>query len=244
MTEVCRTGQYATQSAYSLVHPSFAPRFCQHRQMPTGVDADVPAQGITVTGSGRAAAVPDVFVLAVGAEASSDRAVEATDRAGAALERIRQAALAHGVRADRLTTKNLVLRQGYDREGQPRGLVCELGLAVRSDDVARAADLVAACVEAGGDEARLQSASFEHSDPTALLVEARESAFADALARASQLAALAGRALGPVQRIIEGEPAWVPLRRDKAAITLASMPQMDAGTSDVSVTVTVTWIWA
>ena len=201
------------------------------------------APGITVTGSGRTADVPDVFVLAVGAEASSDRAAEATRQAGSALERIRAAALAHGVPADQLSTQDLVLRQGYDREGQPRGLVCELGLAIRSGDVARAGDLVAACIDAGGDEARLRSASFEHSDPTALLVSARASAFADALARASQLAALAGRELGPVQRIVEGEPAWVPLRRDKAAVTLASMP-LDAGTSDVSVTVTVTWLWA
>jgi len=200
--------------------------------------------GITVTGSGRAAAVPDVFVLAVGAEASSDRGAEATGRAGVALQRIRAAALAHGVGADRLATRNLVLRQGYDREGQPRGLVCELGLTIRSDDVARAAELVAACVEAGGDEARLQSASFEHSDPSGLLVSAREAAFADARARASQLATLADRDLGPVQRIIEGEPAWVPLRRDKMTAAMAAMPPMDAGTSDVSVAVTVSWLWA
>jgi uncharacterized protein YggE len=215
--------------------------------MPNGTDVDGRSpgisSGITVTGSGRAAAVPDVFVLVVGAEASSDRAAEATGRAGAALERIRSAALAHGVPADQLTTQNLVLRQGYDREGQPRGLVCELGLAVRSGEVARAGELVAACVEAGGDEARLQNASFEHSDPSALLVSARDSAFADARARASQLAGLAGRRLGPVERIVEGEPAWVPLHRSKA-VALSSMPPMDAGTADVSVTVTVTWLWA
>lgn len=209
--------------------------------MPNGTDVDGRGPGITVTGSGRAADVPDVLVLAVGAEASDDRAADATGRAGAALERIRAAALAQGVAADQLTTQNVVLRQGYDREGQPRGLVCELGLAIRSGDVARAGELVAACLEAGGDEARLQSVSFEHSDPTALLVSARDSAFADAQARASQLAALAGRDLGPVQRIIEGEPAWVPLGRGKVA-ALASMP-LDAGTSDVAVTVTVTWLW-
>jgi uncharacterized protein YggE len=208
------------------------------------LDADGPTPGITVTGSGRAADVPDVFVLAVGAEASSDRAADATGRAGAALERIRQAALAHGVPPDHLRTQNVVLRQGYDREGQPRGLVCELGLAVRSDELAEAADLVTACVEAGGEEARLQSVSFEHSDPTALLVSARRSAFEDALARASQLAALADRHLGPVQRIVEGEPAWVPLHRGKVMTLADAMPPMDAGTSDVSVTVTVTWSWA
>jgi uncharacterized protein len=208
-----------------------------------GSDADTQLQGITVTGSGRAADVPDIFVLLVGAEATSDRAVEAMERAGSALERIREAALAHGVRPEQLTMQNLVLRQGYDREGQPRGLVCELALAVRSAEIRRAGELVSACVEAGGDQARLLSASFEHADPSALLVSARKSAFADARARASQLAALAGRKLGAVERIVEGEPAWAPLHRDKTVATLAS-PPVDAGTLDASVTVTVTWHWA
>ena len=200
-------------------------------------------RGITVTGSGRAAAVPDVFVLVVGAEATSERAAEATERAGVALQRIRAAALGHGVSPERLSTQNLNLRQAYDQQGQPRGLVCELALAVRSDDVARAGELVAACVQAGGDEARLQSASFEHSDPSELLVSARNSAFADALARARQLAGLAGRELGAVDRIVEGAPAWVPLHRDKLMAASAA-PPMDAGTSDVSASVTVTWLWA
>jgi uncharacterized protein len=213
--------------------------------MPTGAEIDGRVQGITVTGSGRVAGVPDVFVLGVGAEASSDSATAAVEQAGAALRRIRTAALAHGVRPDQLTTQRLALRQGYDQTGQPRGLVCELGLSVRSDDGPRAADLVAACIEAGGDEARLQGASFEHSDPAVLLVAARAAAFADAEARASQLAVLAGRELGSVQRIIEGEPAWVPLHQGKAmAMAMESGPPMDAGTSDVSVTVTVTWLWA
>lgn len=199
--------------------------------------------GITVTGTGRAADVPDVFVLVVGAEASSDRAGEALTRAGAALDRIRAAVLAHGVAPEYLASQNLVLRQGYDQEGRARGLVCELALTVRSSNVDRAGELVAACVEAGGDEARLQSATFEHSDPTGLIVLAREAAFADAHARASQLAALAGRDLGPAARIVEDQPSWVPLHQGKAMATLAAGPPVDPGTLDASVTLTVTWTW-
>jgi uncharacterized protein YggE len=210
--------------------------------MPSGVSDESPA--VTVTGVGRAADVPDVVVLTLGTEASSDRPAEAMARAGAALERMRAAALGHGVRAEGLTTGTLSLQQGYDRDGQPRGLTCALSLAVRSEDVARAAELVAACVEAGGAEARLQGLSFEHSDPSALLVAAREAAFADAQSRASQLAALAGRHLGPVERIIEGEPAWVPRSQAKAYLAAAAMAPIDAGTSDVSVTLTITWPWA
>lgn len=147
---------------------------------------------------------------------------------------------------DHLTTQNLALRQGYGREGRPRGLVCELGLVVRSDQVSRAGDLVAACVTAGGDESRLQSASFEHSNPSALLAAAREAAYTDAEARAAQLASLAGRVLGAVERIHESEPAWPRPSRPTAESVRSAPPPMDAGSLDtsVSVTVTVTWAWA
>lgn len=163
-------------------------------------------------------------------------------RAGAALEGIRAAALAAGVPPDRLSTADLGLRQAYDAEGQPHGVVCELTLAIRSTEVARAGDLVAACVEAGETEVRLQSASFEHSDPTELLVLAREAAFADAQARASQLAALAGRALGAVVEIVEGRSDWTPLHRAKT-MALAG-PPVPAGSLDATVTLTVAWEWA
>ena len=178
----------------------------------------------------------------MGAEASSVRPAEAVARAGAALERTRDAALAVGVPVENLSTPDLALRQAYDAEGQPHGVVCELALTIRSTDVARAGGLVAACVEAGGTEARLQSASFEHSDPSELLVLAREAAFADARARASQLARLAGRELGPVVEIVEGRSDWTPLYRAKAMV--AAGPPVHAGNLDATVTLTVAWQWA
>lgn len=211
--------------------------------MSTGADIAPQRQGITVTGTGRAAAVPDLFVLVVGAEAASDHAAEAMSEAGSALDRIRAAALAHGVRPEHLVTRNLVLRQGYDHQGRPRGVVCELGLSVRSGDVARAGELVSACVTAGGDLARLHSASFEHADPTALLRSAREAAYTDASARAAQLAALAGRELGQVVQIVESAPAFAPLHEDLAVTMKASGPPVDAGTLDAAASVTVHWQW-
>jgi uncharacterized protein YggE len=201
--------------------------------------------GITVTGGGQVSAVPDVFVLSVGAEATSPRAAEATSQASAALTRMRDVALAHGVSAEHLTTRGLSLRQAYDREGQPRGIQCELSLTIRSSELALAGELASTCVEAGGDEARLQGVAFEHLDPRELYVRAREAAFADASARARQFAALAGRSLGPVERISEG--GYGGTDGGYAVRALAAPPvgiPISAGTLDVSTSVTVRWAWA
>jgi hypothetical protein len=106
--------------------------------------------------------------------------------------------------------------------------------------------LVVACAEAGGDRTRLLRTSFDHADRLDLLIAARDAAFADALDRAGQLAALAGRELGAVRQVLEGMPAWG--RRSGAhgvAMAMpASEPPVDPGTLDVTAAVTVSWAWA
>ncbi len=209
--------------------------------MAHGHDLDQPPLGITVTGSGRAAQAPDVFVMTLVAQARAEGATVVMRRAAETLDRIRSAALQHGVPREQLVTSNMALNSVYD---QPETLICELTLQVRSGDIGRAGELVAACVEAGGDGTRLSGTSFEHSDPTALLVSARRAAFADALARGTELAALARRKLGRVERITEAAPAWAPFERGAVTAMSASGPTVDEGTLGVGVSVTVSWVWA
>jgi uncharacterized protein YggE len=86
--------------------------------------------------------------------------------------------------------------------------------------------------------------SFEHADRPDLLIAARDAAFSDALDRAGQLAARAGRELGPVQQILEGMPAWA---RESGTAVMAmadSAPSVDPGTLGVTAAVTVSWAWA
>jgi hypothetical protein len=203
--------------------------------------------GITVTGSGRAAAVPDVFVATLAAQASRQRPAEAMDAAAGALTRMRAAALSLGATADGLTTRTVSLQQDWNhQEGRPSGFLANVVLVVRTPALGSAAALLSGCIEAGGDEARLEGTSFEHDDPGALLVAAREAAFGDALARARQLAKLAGRRLGQVVSIDESAPSYAPVFRAAGGAMkemALSMP-MDPGSLDAAVSVTVRWTWA
>ena len=201
--------------------------------------------GVTVTGMGQASAVPDVFVAVFAAHASRSRPAEAMDAASAALSRMRDVALRHGASAGSLLTPRVSLRQDYDQHGRPHGFAADIALTVRSPQIARAGDLLTECIQAGGEQARLDSMQFEHDDPRALLAAAREAAFGDAQDRARQLAELAGRQLGVVISIEESAPGSTPVSmRDSAMFARASAVPVEPGSLDASVTLLVRWAWA
>jgi uncharacterized protein YggE len=87
--------------------------------------------------------------------------------------------------------------------------------------------------------------AFRHSDASGLLARAREAAWADALARATQLAGLAGRELGEVLAIDE----TVGRSRPPGPMRMAAMAEsdsggrvsLDAGEGQVVVSLTVGW---
>lgn len=200
--------------------------------------------GITVTGLGEVVTLPDVFKLYVGAEAMADRAIDATTQASAALNRMREVAFGYGIPATGITTKGLSLHQVTDRDGHPQGIRCSLDMIIRSSDLPRAGELASACVEAGGQEARLQTVGFERQDAREFYVRAREAAFADALSRATQLAALAGRELGAIEEITEGyRGAEGGLRYDALEAPPVGI-SISGGTLEFSTSVTVRWSWA
>ena len=203
-----------------------------------------PRGGVTVTGFGEAEAVPDVAIADLGAEARGVDAERALADAGACLDRMRAVLRESGVddRALR-STQSSTWTDGSAR-GSSR-VVARLGLQVTLRDVAVAGDVVGAAVVAGGEPARMDGIRLEVSDPTEPRVRAREAAWADALARATQWATLSGRRLGEVQWVTEGGSDAVPLRMGRAAgVAKAMSVPVEAGQQTVSADVTVRWAWA
>jgi uncharacterized protein YggE len=201
--------------------------------------------GVTVTGRGRAAGVPDVVHLALGSEATAASVGDALDAATRAQHGMRTALLSGGVAERDLSTSDTALYADRGSHGSgPMRFTARLGLGAVVRDPARAGTRVQAALAAGGQAARLRGLSFSHSDPSALAAAARDAAFADARARAEQYAALAGQALGPVLEVVEGDgggyrPMGVGMART-AALEMA----VDPGEQDVEAAVTVTWSWA
>jgi uncharacterized protein YggE len=201
--------------------------------------------GVTVVGSGSAAAAPDVLVLQLGAEVRHPNVSAALGQAGAALSAMVARLRAAGVPDADLRTSGASLWSQTDEHGRLTGHVANQQLTAKLRNLAAAGDLVVEVVAAGGEAARLHGLSFAVDDDTALRAQARERAFADALAKAEQYAALAGRPLGQVRRVGEESGQHRPMSavRFAAVETMAAMP-VEPGSQEIAATVEVEWTFA
>lgn len=106
------------------------------------------------------------------------------------------------------------------------------------------AAIVADCVAAGGDAVRLGGLQLTFADQESLLAKARDNAWENALAKARQYAARAGRELGRVLQVTEETSVSAPTSRSRGAteIALASAAvPIETGESEVGADIRVTW---
>lgn len=200
--------------------------------------------GIVVTGEGAADAAPDLAVVRVGIEARRPTMAEAREANASAQARLLEAVRGLGVESADIQTEQLSLQAEYDYTDagrQLRGYLATNTVRVRLHDVSRAGAVVDAAVAAGGDDARVDGVSFEIEDPTALRVEARRRAVADARVKAEQLAAELGATVGEPIFIEEvGVSAPGPIMMRMAASADTATP-VEAGTLETNVSVRVRW---
>jgi uncharacterized protein len=209
------------------------------------VAADVPAStnGIVVDGLGRATGTPDVLRVTLGVTVRRGDVSTALSAANARQERVAAALRHRGVAAKDLQTSEVNVGPWYDNKGRQRGYQVTETLTAKLRDLGTAGRAISDAVVAGGDEATLQGVSFALEDNAALLVTARDAAYAEAKAKAERYAQLSGRALGEVQLVAEtSSPVQpIPYGYDKALARTASAVPINPGTQDVSVSVTVRW---
>lgn len=202
-------------------------------------------KGIWVTGSGTATGSRDECVITVGSEVRRPSAAGALAASAESLAQMRTVLVDSGVPESGLSTSAVSLTPVYDQYPTVAGFQAAVQLTATTRDIGSVGALLTAVVEAGGDAARVHDVSFRHGDPTGLMVRAREAAWADALSRASQLAALAGRELGEALAIDEtvGRPRPPgPMRMAAAPESdMAGRMSLDAGEGAVVVSLTVGW---
>lgn len=211
----------------------------------TGDAHDGPHAGLTVRGSGAADAVPDVVVADLATEVRADDVGTALREATEALAAVRRALREGGVddRAVRTSgTSTWTEQAGPD--GAVLRVVARVGLVVTLRDVATAGDVIGVAVAAGGAPVRLGGLRLVVSDPAPAQALAREAAWLDAVAKARQLAALAGRTLGAVVAVHEDEPGGGAVPRFSRGRAATSAVPVEPGEQTVQAAVTVRWAWA
>jgi uncharacterized protein YggE len=214
--------------------------------MSEGMPGTAPG-AVQVGGDGSVSAAPDLARVRLAGTALRPTVLDAMAAADGAVRRIRQAVGGLGVAAADAATRTISVAMEQDwSEKPPRttGFRAEHALTVTVRDIARLGEVMGAGLAAGGDDVRLDGVEFAIADDAALRERAREAAWTDALSRAEQLARLAGRRLGPVLDVIEGVPPPGGVRPMAMAARAAAAPDVEPGSMDVEVRLTVRWALA
>lgn len=192
---------------------------------------------VSVTGHGTAAAAPDTAVLRVAAVQRAPRMAEAFAGVSAAVTRIGEVAREH-TDAAKVASRDLNVWPAHDQQGRQVGFEARHAVEIRCSSLDAAGALLEGLVGAVGDRLQVEGVSLEIGDQAGLLTTAREAAYADAVARATHLAGLAGAALGAVLAIAEGGAVSPFPRAEAMAFRADAGFQPGESTLGASVTVT------
>lgn len=212
----------------------------------TLVSTAADSSGIVVVGAGEASAPPDTAFITVGVQVTQPSVEAARSEAARSAAAVIAAVKKAGVedRDVRTTQFSISPNYVYPRDGgEPKitGYTVSntLELKVRKLDALSA--VIDDAAEAGGDAVRVNSVRFDIDDPTKLYEAARALAMKDARAKAEQLAALGNVKLGKPISIAETQ-AERPIQDTVRSAALAKeATPIEAGTTAITVTVSVRW---
>ena len=215
------------------------------------VPASDPAEhAVAVRGSGIVSAVPDLVRVAVTVTATRPAVADAFEAVARSTTAVTETLRGYGVSGPDLATTGLSVHsettwaegRGSEVTGYTAATTLQVTVRAAGASAPSPAQVVAACVGAGGDDIRLGGLEFDFSDPAALTATARERAWSDAHAKAEQYASLSGRELGEVLDIAEVDVGDVSPRPVAKAFAAAdSAIAVERGEKPTRVDVRVRW---
>ena len=203
-------------------------------------------RSMTVTGTGRVSARPDVLSVSLAVKTQAPTVAQALADNNQRMTAVMSALEEHGVQQRDLETTQFtidaVLQTHDNQPATVVGYQASNAVTAKLHDLEKPGNLEAAgatidaAVKAGGDASRLQGISFSIEDPAPLLTKARAQAVQDAQAKARQLAEGAGTTLGEVITISESQVSMPPSGLRFAADAAAPIAP---GEQEVTATVTI-----
>ena len=203
--------------------------------------------GISVSGVGRVTGKPNLLRLQTSVNVVRPNVNDALQEANTTMANVQAKLKADGVAAADLQTSGLSVQPHYTYTGNTSkldGYQVNENLSVVLRDLAKAGSIISDAAQVGGNELQLGSATLDLDEDDALIAQARQKAFDDAKAKAAAYAQAAGRSLGAVMSISEStseQPQPVTYAMPMAAKAAADSVPIEAGSQDVTVTVSVVW---
>jgi uncharacterized protein len=230
---VTRSGGTAAASTRSVTTSSTQP----------STVSGVGGPGITVSGTAEVAGTPDTLRLDLSVVAAAPSVSQALAKANASAGAVQKSLFGSGVAKTDLQTSGMNIAPSYDytNSAAPRikGYEVTESLSARLRDLGRAGEAIGKAVGAGGDAVRVNGVSLDLEGTGALVTKARGAAFADARNKAGQYARAAGRSLGAVVSVAESVATPSPVTMASGAMAKAADVPIQAGSQQVSVTVSV-----
>ena len=205
---------------------------------------DFPA-AISVSGEATVSAAPDLAQIDAGVANDAKTAKEASDANNAAMGKVLLALKGAGIVEKDYQTSRLSLQPQYGQNKSTGaspvvGFRASNRVTVKIHDVTKVTSIIDTLVSAGAND--IGNISFEVTQASKLLDDAREQAVADARRKAEIYAKATGVTLGAPISVSEGN-APMPLFKSRMAVApMAAAPAAVApGEETLSVTVNVSW---
>ena len=209
-------------------------------------DDSTPTGTIVVSGTGRVAVQPDVADLRLGVTVTKPTVEAARGEAAATMDAILRAVDGAGISRADVRTAMLSVQPRYDyRDGRAPVLTgYEIAniVEVSVRDLSVLGDVIDATLAAGATS--MDALTFRLADPVPSERDARRQAMAEARSRADVLAEAAGLTIVGVSDILEGQPQRPPgpiAKAERMALAADAPTPVEAGTLEVTVTVSVTY---
>jgi uncharacterized protein YggE len=204
---------------------------------------DVPS-AISVSGEATVSAAPDLAQIDAGVATDAKTAKDASDTNNAAMGKVLLALKTAGIDEKDYQTSRLSLQPQYGQNKSTGaspvvGFRASNRVTVKIRDVTKVANVIDTLVGAGAND--VGNISFEVTQASKLLDDARAQALADARRKAEIYAKAAGVMLGAPLSIAEGGGPTPLFRAKVAAAPMAASVPVAPGEETLSVTVNVSW---
>ncbi len=196
-------------------------------------------RSITVSGNGAVSATPNQAVFTFGVSTQGKTAVQALSSNSTAMQKVIDALKGAGVASDSLQTASVSLSPVTSDQGDAIiGYTASNSVTVTIASIGKAGAIVDVAVNAGANQ--VEGPNLTVSDQSALYDRALKAAIADARSKAQVLADASGLHVGAVSSVRE-EAGATPVPFDSAKALPATGPPIEAGTQQVTASVTVTF---
>ena len=203
--------------------------------------------GLSVSGTGEVYVKPDISVVTLGVEAEAKTVVDAQQQASQAMSAVMTALITNGIADKDIQTMYYSIQPVWNYSTGPNGISKPtlegyrvsntVNVTIRNVD--NTGTIIDAVTVAGGDLTRVNNISFTIENPKPYNDQARELAIKDAMAKAQQMANVAGVSLGKLLYISEsGGSVPVPIAYKEAA---GSGTSISSGQLEISLSVQVVY---